>query len=247
MVGGSRENGGVAKVEGLATARIAARHAAAAKRAVVVEEVGHHRLARAVHGFEEGGIDMVVVVVRDEREVEKRSQERPLAVGNVNPENGARRLDDDSHVVEEPHGRRRAVGDLGCADLGDDLVERLVVAAHRRPRAVGGKSSGFVHRGAGEAKRLERRGRGGVHVALESSRRLGGGRSLEAHGLGNPCAQNATMPPSIASNGKSWCVTSGAARCGSRRSDGVRAARRRGGRTRCRPRRAEARRAAPPS
>ena len=140
----------VLQVERLCGAREAAGHPLGEIRTVVVVEVGDHGLARAVDRVEEAVAVVVVVIVRDEREVEVGFEARGLAVVDVDGEERLRRLDDHAHVVDIPDGglvrHRRGLY------LGEDLVERLVVAFEAGTRGVGGESVGV---GKLHARQLE--------------------------------------------------------------------------------------------
>ena len=95
--------------------------------AVVVEEVIDNGLVLlAVHRELEGLGVVVVVVVRDEGEVEKRRELLGTAVVQVDREQGFRRFDNQPHVVDEP--------DCGMVDvvynrflhLAKDLVKGVI-------------------------------------------------------------------------------------------------------------------------
>ena len=155
----------VLQVERLLGAREAARHALGEVGAVVVVEVGDDGLAGAVNGVEEAVAVVVVVVVRDESEVEDRLEARRLPVVNVDGEERLRRLHDDAHVVYEPDGG--LVRHCGRLDLSEDLVEGLVVALQTGEGGVCGEPVGV---GEFHARQLEGRvvfRRDGVELLLE--------------------------------------------------------------------------------
>ena len=95
------------------------------RHAIVGEEVVHHRLALdAIHQMREALRVVVVVVVRDQREVQQRSHILRPAVVQVDGERLLGRLHDQAHVVHVPYRRMVDVRDDRLLHLPQHLLER---------------------------------------------------------------------------------------------------------------------------
>ena len=104
---------------------------AALGRALVAEKVGYNRLPGGVHRLVEVSPPMVAVLVRDEREVEKRREFGIPPVHEVDGEERLPRLDDVAHVVYKcPWDSTQTFDSLRCLtieetyELTDAIIEK---------------------------------------------------------------------------------------------------------------------------
>ena len=141
---------------------------------------------------------MVVVVVRDEREVERRGELLGEAVLEVHREERLRRLHDDAHVVDVPDGGRSAGRHRRLGHRALDGAEGVVQTAERRETRRPILRHVQFKRVRRTAVRLEVRRLNLVELGLDRVQRgIARGRPvLRAHGAGREGGGAAQKGPS---------------------------------------------------